>query len=296
MIDSKYRKAVILAGGSGSRLAPVTLGTSKQLLPIYNKPTIYYSISQAMLLGITDIALIVSPNHEALYQSLLGNGSHWGIKLTYICQTKPRGIAEAIKLSATFIGQDSFMLLLGDNLFFGHDLINKLLRAQLDESELILTTYSVKNPREYGVAEYGISGHIKKIWEKPQQPPSSRAVTGLYLYPNIAVNLTNQLKPSSRGELEITDLNNLLLEQTTVTEVKLGRGDVWFDTGTFDQLHSASMFIKSMEDQSGKLIGSIDEISYRLGLVTKKSFITNVKRVEKSEYGSILKKLIDQKN
>lgn len=295
MTTSQYKKAIILAGGSGSRLAPVTLATSKQLLPIYNKPTIYYSISMSMLLGITDIALIVTPQQRGSYKKLLGDGSDWGIKISYIDQVKPRGIAEAIQLSASFIGQDNFMLLLGDNLFFGHDLIKKILDAQLSTGELILTTYNVSDPAAYGVAEYGLSGNIRKIWEKPLKSPSNRAVTGLYFYPNIAVKIAEELQPSSRGELEITDLNNLLLENTTVKEVKLGRADAWFDTGTFDQLHSAAMFVKSIENQTGQLIGSIDEISYSMGLVSKSTFVKNVKRVEKSEYGSVLKRLLDPK-
>lgn len=292
MNSSKFQKAIILAGGSGSRLYPVTLSVSKQLLPIYNKPTIYYSISMVMLLGIKEIAIIVTPEHENAYKNLLGDGGSWGLKICYISQSKPRGIADAIKLSATFIGEDDFMFLLGDNLFFGHDLINKILTNITDNEGLILTTYSVKRPSDFGIAQYGDTNKIIHIVEKPKIPTSNRAVTGLYFYPNLAVELANTLTPSDRGELEITDLNNLLLTEVQVSEIKLGRGDVWYDTGNCDELHNASMFVKAMEDRSGQLIGSIDEISYRLGWVTKQMFKLNIERVAKSNYGKSLQNLI----
>jgi glucose-1-phosphate thymidylyltransferase len=245
-------------------------------------------------LGAKEILIIVNPRDLLAYKHILKSGEQWGINIQYLVQDSPKGIADAVNLSKEFIGTNAFMLLLGDNLFFGHNLIQKILGTKFNENELTLVTYNVKNPQDFGVAEYNNNNIIQKILEKPLKPPSNRAVTGMYFYPNIAVNLAENLTPSDRGELEITDLNNLLIKKVRVNDIQLGRGDVWFDTGNVDDLHAAASFIKSMENRSGRLIGSPDEISYRLGLVSRGQFEKNIKIVHKSSYGKMLEKIREE--
>lgn len=256
-------KGIILAGGSGTRLHPVTKVISKQLLPVYNKPMIYYPLSVLMLAGIKEILIITTPHDQRLFKELLGDGSQWGISLAYAVQAEPKGLSQAFLIGEEFIGDDCVCLILGDNIFFGHDLVKLLtdVRQQVEKSGgAVIFGYHVRDPERYGVAEFDENDRVISIEEKPENPKSNYAVVGLYFYDNSVVGKAKVLEPSPRGELEITDLNNVYLEEGQLAIQKMGRGFAWLDTGTHDSLLNASMFVKTIEDRQGIEIASLDKL------------------------------------
>lgn len=257
-------KGIILAGGSGTRLAPLTKAISKQLLPIYNKPMIYYPLSILMLAGIKEILIISTPNDLPLFKRLLGDGSEFGISLSYAEQPKPEGLAQAFIIGEHFIDNDSVALILGDNIFYGHKMIDILKDAKQNVFKYGVANifgYKVKDPERYGVAEFNNSGEVISLEEKPENPKSDYAVVGLYFYPNSVINYAKSLKPSKRGELEITDLNNVYLKKNLLEISLLGRGHTWLDTGTFDSLLDASNFVATIENRQGQEIANLQEIA-----------------------------------
>lgn len=256
-------KGIILAGGSGTRLHPSTLVISKQLLPVYNKPMIYYPLSVLMLAGIREVLIISTPNDIPLFKRLLGDGSQWGISLTYEVQEKPNGLAEAFLIGEEFIGDSPVCLILGDNIFYGHGLTDKVKEAAGISQGARIFGYKVKDPERYGVMELGDDGLVKSIEEKPQSPKSNYAVTGLYFYDSTVVEKAKRVKPSARGELEITALNNLYLDEKTLSYELLGRGYAWLDTGTHESLHEAASFVSAIEKRQGERVADLDEISTR---------------------------------
>jgi glucose-1-phosphate thymidylyltransferase len=281
-------KGIILAGGSGSRLYPITLVVSKQLLPLYDKPMIYYPLSVIMLSGIRDILIISTPHDLPLFQKLLGDGSQWGVNFTYCVQSRPEGLAQAFILGRDFVGNDTVCLILGDNIFYGHGLTEKLRKASNLKEGAHVFGYWVKNPERYGVAVHNDREQVIDIEEKPLIPRSHYAVTGLYFYDNHVLDIAAELKPSARGELEITDVNRAYLQKGSLHVEKLGRGIAWLDTGTHDTFMEAANFIEAIEQRQGLKIACIEEIAYHLGYI-------NVEQVEKlaqqlinSEYGRYL--------
>jgi glucose-1-phosphate thymidylyltransferase len=281
-------KGIILAGGSGSRLYPITLVVSKQLLPLYDKPMIYYPLSVIMLSGIRDILIISTPHDLPLFQKLLGDGSQWGVNFTYCVQSRPEGLAQAFILGRDFVGNDTVCLILGDNIFYGHGLTEKLRKASNLKEGAHVFGYWVKNPERYGVAVLNDREQVIDIEEKPLIPRSHYAVTGLYFYDNHVLDIAAELKPSARGELEITDVNRAYLQKGSLHVEKLGRGIAWLDTGTHDTFMEAANFIEAIEQRQGLKIACIEEIAYHLGYI-------NVEQVEKlaqqlinSEYGRYL--------
>jgi glucose-1-phosphate thymidylyltransferase len=285
---TKARKGIILAGGSGTRLHPVTISVSKQLLPVYDKPLIYYPLSTLMMAGIKEILLIVTPRDIATYKALLGTGEQWGIKLNYAVQDKPNGIAEAFVIAEEFLDGAPICLILGDNIFYGHGLINMLRAANENILKATVFGYHVNDPERYGVAEFDSNKVIYNIIEKPSHPSSNYAVTGLYFVGNDAIKRAKSLCPSNRGELEVTDLlNSFIFEQKLELQI-LGRGYSWFDTGTADSLLDASNFVKTITNRQGLLVGSPDEVAIRLGWI---EFEINDAEV-KSKYYQYLSKLI----
>jgi glucose-1-phosphate thymidylyltransferase len=254
-------KGIILAGGSGTRLHPSTLVISKQLLPVYNKPMIYYPLSVLMLAGIKEVLIISTPNDIPLFKRLLGDGSQWGITLTYEIQEKPNGLAEAFLIGEEFIGDSPVCLILGDNIFYGHGLTGKVKEAAGISQGARIFGYKVKDPERYGVMELGDDGLVKSIEEKPQSPKSNYAVTGLYFYDNTVVEKAKRVRPSARGELEITSLNNLYLDEKTLSYELLGRGYAWLDTGTHESLHEAASFVSAIEKRQGERVADLNEIS-----------------------------------
>ncbi|MBI2258462.1 MAG: glucose-1-phosphate thymidylyltransferase RfbA [Flavobacteriia bacterium] len=285
-------KGIILAGGTGSRLHPVTIAVSKQLLPIYNKPMIYYPLSVLLLSGIKEILIITNRENVEFFQLLFGNGKQLGIKIEYAVQEKANGIAEAFIIGEKFIGNDSVCLILGDNIFYGDDLIKKLKNAiEIVEKEkkACIFCYNVKDPERYGVATYNTTGEVTSIEEKPTNPQSNYAVTGLYFYPNNVIELSKSITPSDRGELEITSINQLYLKSKELKVQTLGRGFAWLDTGTYESLLEASLFIQTIEKRQGLMIACIEEIVYDLKYINKEEFIKLIDRVSKNEYGQYLK-------
>ncbi|CAN5923697.1 glucose-1-phosphate thymidylyltransferase RfbA [soil metagenome] len=278
-------KGIILAGGAGTRLYPMTRGVSKQLLPVYDKPMIYYPLSTLMLGGIRDILLITTPRDRRAFEDTLGDGSQWGIKLTYVEQTAPRGLAEAFILGADFIGTDSVALVLGDNLFYGMGLTALFEHAASLESGARIFGYYVKDPTEYGVVEFTADGKVISLEEKPKQPKSSYAVPGIYFYDNRVIEIARGIKPSARGELEITDVNRAYLERGELTLSVLGRGTAWLDTGSPDALLQASHFIQTVETRQGLKIGCLEEIAYRKGFISLDALAEQGRRLDKTEYG-----------
>ena len=286
------RKGIILAGGSGTRLYPVTQTISKQLLPVYDKPMIYYPLTTLMLGDIRDILIISTPQDLPKFENLLGDGSQWGLRLSYTAQPSPDGIAQAFILGEDFIGDDVSTLILGDNIFYGHDLEHLLDSANARKSGATIFAYHVNDPERYGVAEFNKNNQVISLEEKPKQPKSNFAVTGLYFYDQKVVELVNNLKPSARGELEITDLNKLYLDKNELYVEMMGRGYAWLDTGTHQSLLDAGQFISTIEYRQGLKIACPEEIAYRKHWITKNDLQNLAKPLLKNQYGEYLIKLI----
>ena len=286
------RKGIILAGGSGTRLYPVTHTISKQLLPVYDKPMIYYPLTTLMLGGIQEILIISTPQDLPQFENLLGDGSQWGLKLSYKEQPSPDGLAQAFILGEDFIGDDLSTLILGDNIFYGHDLENLLHSANIRESGATVFAYHVNDPERYGVAEFNTDYQVISLEEKPKQPKSNYAVTGLYFYDQKVVELANNLRPSARGELEITDLNKLYLDNNELFVEMMDRGYAWLDTGTHDSLLDAGQFISTIGNRQGLKIACPEEIAYRKQWITKTDLENLAKPLLKNQYGEYLLKLI----
>ncbi len=286
------RKGIILAGGSGTRLYPVTHVVSKQLLPIYDKPMVYYPLTTLMLAGIRDILLISTPQDIPRFKQLLGSGKQWGINISYKVQPSPDGLAQAFTLGAKFIGKDSVTLVLGDNIFFGHDFASQLMAAAAQTNGATVFAYPVQDPERYGVVEFDAKGGALKLEEKPKKPKSRYAVTGLYFYDNSVVKLARSLKPSARGELEITDLNMLYLQQKKLDVCVLGRGMAWLDTGTHDSLLEASQFIETVEKRQGLKVACPEEIAYRKGFINAAQLKKLAAPLQKTAYGKYLLRLL----
>lgn len=282
-------KGIILAGGTGSRLYPVTTVVSKQLLPVFDKPMIYYPLSTLMLGGIKDILIISTPQDKPLFERLLGNGSEIGVRFSYLTQASPRGIADAFIVGRDFVGNDSVALVLGDNIFYGNGLAELLLNATARRKGATVFGYVVKTPEQYGVIELDASGRALSIEEKPKQPKSNLAVTGLYFYDNDVLKIAAELKPSARGELEITDVNKAYMERGDLYVQALGRGFAWLDTGTHSSLVEASNFVQVLEQRQGLRIACPEEIALRQGYISLEAFEVLAERTAKSSYGEYLK-------
>jgi len=287
-------KGIILAGGSGTRLYPATLAVNKQLMPIYDKPMVYYPLSVLMLAGIRDILLISTREHMPFYERLLGDGSAWGIKLSFIIQEKPIGLAHAFILGRAFIGIDRIALILGDNVFYGHGLSAELADAVARRDGATIFTYYVSEPNQYGVVKFDESGRPTDIVEKPSQFLSNWAVTGLYFYDNSVLDIAAGLRPSARGELEITDVNRRYMELGKLKIVKLGRGYAWLDTGTHDSLLDAGEFVRSIQHRQGLLIGCPEEIAYQKKFIDVDQLRELVSKYDKTAYGRYLQRLMDE--
>lgn len=286
-------KGIILAGGAGTRLYPLTLVTSKQLLPIYDKPMIYYPLSTLMLAGIDDILIISTPTDTPLFENLLGDGSQFGISLNYAVQPSPDGLAQAFIIGADFIGDDDVAMILGDNIFYGNGFSRLLFEAAANKGRATVFGYFVEDPERFGVVEFDADGRVLSVEEKPEQPRSNYAITGLYFYDNRVVEFARQLKPSARGELEITDLNRVYLELNQLDVKLMGRGFAWLDTGTIDSLMEAAQFIQIIEKRQGIKVSAPEEIAYRKGWISKEELLASAARYGKSPYGMHLKHVAD---
>lgn len=288
-------KGIVLAGGSGTRLYPITKSISKQIIPVYDKPMIYYPLSVLMLAGIKEILIISTPQDIHLYENLLGNGSDLGIQLEYAIQPSPDGLAQAFIIGEKFIGDDSVCMILGDNIFYGFDFSRTLREAAKLEDGAIVFGYYVNDPERYGVADFDADGKVLSLEEKPEHPKSNYAVTGLYFYSNDVVVKAKGLKPSKRGELEITDLNRLYLDEGRLSMKMMGRGMAWLDTGTHDSLLEASNFIATIENRQGLKVACIEEIAYRNGYISKEQLLKLAEPLRKNHYGEYLIKIANDK-
>ncbi len=286
-------KGIILAGGYGTRLYPITHSLSKQILPVYDKPMIYYPLSMLMLAGIRDIQVISSPSALPTFQSLLGDGSKWGVQFRYCEQAEPKGIAQAFILSKDFIGKDNVCLILGDNIFYGHGLPDKLRNAANMVSGALVFAYSVSDPERYGIVEFDANGKALSIEEKPSRPRSNYAVPGIYFYDNQVVEISEALQPSARGELEITDVNLAYLEKGQLSVDRMGRGVAWLDAGTHESLLQAASFVYTLQERQGMKISCPEEIAYRRGFISKEQLIKLGEELRKSPYGEYLLNLAD---
>ena len=284
-------KGIVLAGGSGTRLYPATLAVSKQLLPVYDKPMVYYPLSVLMLAGIREIMVISTPHDMPLFQRLLGDGSQWGIRLEYQIQEKPNGIAMALVLAEEFLAGGPSALVLGDNIFHGHELDNRMADAVADKGAAVFA-YRVADPERYGVAEFDADGRALSLEEKPAKPKSDWAVTGLYFYDGRAPQIARNLAPSARGEYEITDLNKVYLEEGTLRVARLGRGYAWLDTGTHDSMLEAGEFVRAIEKRTGQKVASPEEVAWRKGFITDAQLLDVAKPLRNSGYGRYLESLL----
>jgi glucose-1-phosphate thymidylyltransferase len=289
------RKGIILSGGLGTRLYPCTKVISKQLLPVYDKPLVYYPISTLMMANIRDILIITSPADRAPFENLIGNGSQWGLNISYATQLEPKGIAECFRIAEKWIGEDEVTLVLGDNIFYGNELINRFNRASSNHKGCTLFAYHVADPERFGVIEQDSNGNPLRIIEKPQVAPTNYAVTGLYFYDNKVVDYAWQIQPSARGELEITDINNLYMQNYDCTIEYLNRGIAWIDTGTFESLSEASTFVGSVQRRTGMMIACPEEIAYNNAWITEHEVRRAAEKYSKSDYGKYLGQILRMK-
>lgn len=296
MINSRHRKGILLAGGSGTRLHPVTLAVSKQLVPVYDKPMIYYPLSTLMLAGIRDFLLISTPRDQESFRALLGDGGQWGVSIDYASQPQPDGIAQAFVIGADFVGSHPVSLILGDNIFYGQNLSSLLQRSAARRRGATVFGYYVQDPERYGVASFGARGRLLGIEEKPASPRSNYAITGVYFYDSQVVEISQSLAPSSRGELEITDVNMEYLRRNQLRLEKLGRGTAWLDTGTHNALLDASNFVRIVEERQGLKIACVEEVAYRMGYITARQLGRLASPLKKSGYGDYLFRVLAERN